>query len=267
MDHLKADETSGILYAARNGIATLTISQPAKMNAMTYDMWLSLPGLVARAVGDATVRAIALTGAGEKAFCAGADISQFGDKRSGDATALYDAAVAAGMNAVLEAAKPTVAVIRGICFGGGNALALMCDIRLATADSRFRVPAARLGLGYDYANTEVLVRKLGISAVADIMLSASILDAALAERYGVLHRAWPRERFEAEAAAYLANIAANAPLTLKAIKAALVELTKPEASRDAAAVDALVAACFTSADYREGQAAFLEKRLPQFRGE
>jgi enoyl-CoA hydratase/carnithine racemase len=256
-----------IRYEAKDGVALLVIDQPAKMNAMTFDMWSSLPGLVARAEADDAVRVIAITGAGDRAFCAGADISQFGEKRSdGDAVDAYDRAVAAGNEALSRAAKPTVAVISGICFGGGFGLALCCDLRIASSDSRFRIPAARLGLGYGFSNVELLVRKLGMGPVADLLLSARILDAAEALRLGIANSVFESGAFRAEAASYLARIAANAPLTLKAIKRALVEMARDEAARDPGAVDALVAACFGSQDYREGQLAFREKRDPVFTG-
>ncbi|WP_439575813.1 enoyl-CoA hydratase [Phreatobacter sp.] len=256
-----------VRYEAARGIARLTIDQPAKMNAMTYDMWASVPGLVRRAEADPDVRAIVLQGAGDKAFCAGADISQFGEKRTGEeAVKAYDRAVGAGMDAVLNAAKPTIALIRGICFGGGCALALTCDLRFATDDSRFRVPAARLGLGYGFDNIRMMIGKIGTAAVADILISARILSAADGERSGVIHRAHPRDSFDQETGAYLDMVAANAPLTLAAIKGALVQLARPEAEQDRTVVDALVAKCFDSADYKEGQKAFLEKRLPAFRG-
>lgn len=257
-----------VRYEAANGVATLTIDQQPKMNAMTFDMWQSVPALIRRAEDDRSVRVIVVTGAGDKAFCAGADISQFGEKRTGeDGVRAYDKAVAAGMAAIHDAAKPTVAVIRGICFGGGCALALTCDLRFATSDSRFRVPAARLGLGYGFSNVRMMIGKLGVGPVADILISARILDAAEGERLGVVNRTWPRETFEAEIGTYLATVAANAPLTLAAIKRSLVELSRPEAEQNPAAVDALIALCFDSADYKEGQKAFLEKRLPVFRGE
>ncbi len=257
----------GLLYAVSGALARITISQPAKMNAMAFHMWQALPDLVAQAVADPAVRAIVLEGDGEKAFCAGADISQFGAQRSDpDAVAAYDRAVAEGMAALAQAAKPTIAVIRGICFGGGFGLALACDIRLARADARFRVPAARLGLGYGFEGVSLLARKLGPDATADILISARILDAPEAERLGVVAKVWSADTFADESGAYLDAVAANAPLTLMAAKAALVELAKLEAARDTAAVAQMVAACFGSADYKEGQAAFKEKRTPQFRG-
>ncbi len=257
----------GLLYACDGALARITISQPAKMNAMAFQMWQALPELVARAAADPQVRAIVLEGDGEKAFCAGADISQFGAQRSDpEGVAAYDRAVAQGMAALAQAAKPTIAVIRGICFGGGFGLAMACDIRLARADARFRVPAARLGLGYGYEGVKLFVHKLGPDVAADILFSARILDAPEAERLGVVAKVWDAASFATDCAAYLDSVAANAPLTLMAAKAALTELAKPDSARDPARVAALVAACFGSADYKEGQAAFKEKRTPQFRG-
>lgn len=257
-----------IRYEAAAGVATLVLDQPDRLNAMTFEMWQALPALVARAEADATVRVIAVTGAGERAFCAGADISQFGDRREGrDAIAAYDAAYSRGCAALVEAGKPSVAVIGGICFGGGLGLAMSCDLRIARADSRFRIPAARLGLGYAYEGVRLLVTKLGPSVTADLLLSARIVAGEEALSLGIVSALWEAERFGTESAAYLARIAGNAPLTLKAVKRALAELARPEKDRDVAGVRATVEACFESADYREGRLAFGEKREPVFRGE
>jgi enoyl-CoA hydratase/carnithine racemase len=256
-----------IRYEVAHGVAMLTLDQPARMNALTFAMWSSLPGLIATAEADPAVRVIAITGAGERAFSAGADISEFAVKRSGDeAVAAYDAAVAAADHALATAAKPTVAIIVGICFGGGMELAMCCDLRIVASDSRFRIPAARLGLGYGFSSIDLAVRKIGMGPVADLLFSARIVEAAEAFRLGIANQVFDRDSFRTEAAAYLARIAINAPLTLRAIKRALVEIGRPEAERDVGAVDALVAACFGSADYREGQAAFREKRDPVFSG-
>lgn len=254
-------------YEVSGGLARLVIDQPGKLNAMSFDMWTALPGRVREAEADPAVRAIVLEGQGPRAFCAGADISQFNDKRSDEAAvAAYETAVSAGLAALSSGTKPTVALIRGICFGGGLALALSCDLRLASGDARFRVPAARLGLGYAYANVEMMVSRLGPGATADILLTARILDAAEGLRLGVATRVWPVEAFEAGSSAALAEIAANAPLTLMAVKAALREMARPIGSRDVERVDRAVADCFASADYAEGRRAFAEKRAPVFRG-
>lgn len=257
-----------VRYETENGIARLVLDQPQKMNAMSYEMWASLPGLVARAETDREVRAIVVAGEGGRAFCAGADISQFGEKRdSATETRAYDEAYLQGCAALVHAAKPTIALICGICFGGGFGLAMSCDLRLARADSRFRIPAARLGLGYAYEGVRMLVAKLGFGPASDLLLSARIIAGEEALRLGVVTALWGAESFEREASDYLARIAGNAPLTLRALKHALSELARPESERDIAAVEASIAACFSSADYREGQRAFKEKREPAFTGE
>lgn len=257
-----------IRVAVDGAVCRIVLDQPSKMNAMNFDMWSGLPDAVARAEAEPGVRVITVEGAGDRAFCAGADISQFGDKRTGqDATRAYDEAVAKGMNALFNSSKPTVAIIRGICFGGGLMLALACDIRLARGDSRFRLPAARLGLGYGASNIQLMVQRLGVTAAADILLTARILDAQDAARVAIATATWPADIFAAESEAYVQKIAANAPLTLAAIKRGLVELSRPENERNLAAVNTLVEHCFASADYREGQAAFREKRDPVFTGQ
>jgi enoyl-CoA hydratase/carnithine racemase len=259
--------TEGLVrYDARDGVAILTIAQAAKLNAMSFGMWEVLPELVRRAETDPSVRVIVLRGEGEKAFCAGADISQFGEKRSeAEAIADYDRVVERGNAALRGAEKPTVALVRGICFGGGLGLAIACDLRFASSDSRFRIPAARLGLGYGFSNVKMLVSRLGRGVTADLLLSARIVDAGEAVALGIVNAVRNPSDFEEEAARYVERIAHNAPLTLKAVKRALAELETSEP--DAAAVDALVAACYASRDYHEGRAAFRDKREPLFTGE
>ena len=264
---LRAMSEARVDYAVRDGVARLVLNQPARLNAMSFDMWTALPALVARAMADDSVRAIALEGMGEKAFCAGADISQFGEKRSSrEAVAAYEEAVRAGLAGLAEASKPTLAIIRGVCFGGGLALAMSCDLRLARAGARFSIPAAKLGLGYAFNNLDFLVRRIGLSAAADIFYSARQFDALEAQRLGIANHVWSEAVFDEEVAAYVARIASNAPLTLRALAISLRELARPEAERDRARADGAVAACFTSEDYAEGRRAFAEKRAPDFKG-
>ncbi|WP_406855729.1 enoyl-CoA hydratase [Alsobacter sp. KACC 23698] len=261
-------EEPTIRYQVRAGVAELSIDNPARRNAMTIRMWRLLPELVTEAENDREVRVILLTGAGDRAFCAGADISQFGEARDTEAGVVaYDDAVARGDAALMNVSKPTVAAIRGACFGGGMGLAMACDLRFAAAGSRFRVPAARLGLGYSLEGVRTLVQKVGFTVACDILLSARIVDADEAAQLRIVNQVWPEERFDDELAGRLAMIAGNAPLTLRAAKRALAELGRPETQQDPQAVADLVEACFRSADYREGQAAFREKREPVFRGE
>ena len=254
-------------YSAQNGVARIVLDQVAKHNAMSFSMWQALPGAVEQGLADPSVRVITVEGAGEKAFCAGADISQFGEQRSGpDAVAAYNSAVSAGYLALTNATKPTVALIRGICFGGGMALAMSCDLRIAAVGSRYRIPAGRLGLGYGYDAVLRLVRRLGPGPVAEILFTAKIMTAEEARGYGVLQQLYPAESFATEAEAYVGLIAENAPLTLAAVKRTLLDWDLPEAERNPEAVAKMVAACYASADYQEGQAAFKEKRTPVFTG-
>ena len=256
-----------IRHAIEDSIAVLTIDQPAKHNAMSLAMWQAIPALVATAVADPAVSALVLRGAGAKAFCAGADISRFGEERTGaSAAALYDEAVEQAETALAQAAKPTVALVNGLCFGGGLGLAMTCDLRLCSDAARFRLPAARLGIGYGLAGVARLTRRLGFAAVAEILFTARIFDAAEAKGLGLVSRIFPAARFAQDCAAYLAIIAENAPLSLMAAKSALVELEKPESARNRAAVAAAVAACYESADYAEGRLAFAQKRQPVFQG-
>jgi enoyl-CoA hydratase/carnithine racemase len=180
--------------------------------------------------------------------------------------AAYEEAVRAGLAALANANKPTLAIIRGICFGGGLALAMSCDVRLAREGSRFCIPAAKLGLGYAYNNLDFIVRRIGLSATADIFYSARQFDAREAQRLGLANQVWSEADFEGEVTSYLSGLAANAPLTLRAIAIALRELAKPEGERDRRAADEAVAACFASEDYAEGRRAFAEKRAPEFKG-
>ena len=253
-----------IRLAVKDAIATLTIDRPDRLNAMCLAMWQALPALVAQADADPAARLIALAGAG-KAFCAGADISRFGAER-GDAAAAaaYDAAVERAEAALAGARKPTVALIHGLCFGGGLGLALCCDLRLASDAASFRLPAAKLGIGYGLAGVARLHRRLGPGAAAEILFAAQVHDAAQARELGIATRIFAAADFSRACEDYCAAIAANAPLSLRAAKLALAFLERPDGGE--AAVHAAVAACYGSADYAEGRLAFAQKRAPRFEG-
>ena len=265
---MKASVKAGRVTLATSGaLATITLDQPTRHNAMSLAMWRELAARVEEAVADEEVRAILVTGAGDKAFCSGADISEFGENRSSpEAGAAYDHVVDVAIETLRGAAKPTVAAIRGICFGGGLEIALCCDLRVASSGSRFRVPAARLGLGYAYENVALLVDRLGADAAAEILFTAAILDADNARRVGIISRIFPEEQFSDGVATFARGIAGNAPLVLQAVKRALLEHAKPAGERDLPAVQAALSGCLASADYAEGRAAFRDKREPRFAG-
>lgn len=251
----------------RDGIATLTISNPARRNAMTLAMWRQLAASLARLREAPDLRVLALTGAGSQAFVSGADISEFDQARdSAEAAAVYNQAVAEAQDALARFPAPTVALIQGACMGGGIGLALACDLRYASASARFRMPAARLGLGYGYADMRRVVAVTGMAAAFELFYTARTLDAEQAQAGGLLHERFALDDFERLSLARLQRIAANAPLSLRAAKAAILASMREPSAAELEAIAALVRQCFDSADYAEGRRAFAERRDPVFTG-
>lgn len=250
------------------GIGWLRINQPARRNAISLEMWQGLADGAAALDQHAAVRVVVIHGVGGQAFAAGADIGEFAAQRADAAQRRRYAAIATRAHDALGSLdKPLIAMVQGWCLGGGLSLALHADLRLAAADARLGIPAARLGLGYDYAGLAALARLVGPSAAKDLLFSARQLDAAEALRIGLVNAVHPAAALEAAVRDYARGVAANAPLTLRACKAGLREFERgtPFAQADAL-VAGLVDRCFDSADYREGRSAFIEKRAPRFSG-
>lgn len=256
------------MYARRDGhVGTLVFNNPARHNAVSFDMWEAGVRLLAEFAADDAVRVVVITGAGGKAFVSGADISKFESERSGEeAVHRYNAMVEGIYSSIATFPKPTIAMIRGYCIGGGLGLAICCDYRVATAGSRFALPAAKLGLGYGYAGIRRFIDQIGPSNTRDIFYTGRQFGAEEARQLGILNRVTAEEDLEASVTTYAETIAANAPLTVAAIKHLTTEALKPESLRDLDSCAAKVAACFASEDYKEGRRAFMEKRKPSFQG-
>lgn len=248
-------------------IGWLTFSNAARLNAMSFDMWKAVPAAIDAFAQDAEIRVLVLRGAGEKAFVSGADISEFEEKRgTADAVEAYNAAGDAASAAIQACAKPTLAMIRGYCIGGGVGLALTCDLRFASDDASFAIPAAKLGLGYRYDGIKRLVDVVGPTYAKDIFYSARRFDVSEAKHMGLVNYVHTGGDLEAEVRAYCERIARNAPLTIAAAKLAIDTAVAPPDAGRRGMVDRAVADCFASADYREGRLAFREKRPPRFSG-
>lgn len=248
------------------GVATVTINNPERRNAMTLAMWQSLGSTVGGLDARQDVRLVVLRGAGEQAFVSGADIKEFEALRSNpEDVARYNQAIAYAQTALMQCAKPTIASIAGVCFGGGIGLAAACDLRYAATDARFCMPAARLGLGYAQDDMQRLVDVVGPVRAAELFYTARVFDGNEAARIGFVQAAYPGAALLDEVAAISARIADNAPLTLRAAKLAIGQILGHDGiSRGQ--VRAAVEQCFQSEDYREGQAAFKQKRNPAFQG-
>jgi enoyl-CoA hydratase/carnithine racemase len=259
--------TEKILAEVDDGIGWLTFNNPERRNAMSMEMWQGVGDAFEAFQDDPAVRVVVMKGAGGRAFVSGADISEFDEHRaSAEQRKQYAAINARGSGWLRRLDKPLVAMIQGYCIGGGLNVALAADIRIATPESQFGIPAARLGLGYEFGNISNLARLVGPSVARDILFSARFLGADVALRAGLINRIVDADELEAEVREYAGLIATNAPLTLRAAKAALQEWERDPAERDMARLEVLVNACFDSEDYKEGRRAFAEKRKPEFRG-
>jgi enoyl-CoA hydratase len=258
--------TTKMLARIVDGVGWMVFNNPERRNAVSLEMWAAMPRILARFEADPAVRVIALTGAGDRAFVAGADISEFeGQRSSPETTAAYDRVAEAAGLALKQAGKPTVAVIRGYCIGGGVGVAVNCDLRFAAEGARFGVPAARLGLGYGMTGVKTLMDLVGPAYTKEIFFTARHFTAAEAMGMGLVNRVVPDAELDAFAAGQFATIAANAPLTIHALKRTVAELARGHLA-DRAAAEALVRGCFASEDFKEGRRAFMEKRKPAFQG-
>lgn len=244
----------------------LVLNRPERRNALNAAMWAAIPSLIKSLDEHADVRTIVIRGAGAEAFAAGADISEFGETRSDAAAAeAYEALNGAAFAAIRGAARPVIAMVRGFCIGGGLALALAADLRIADRTALFALPPARLGLAYPLDGLRDLVATVGPQRAKEMIFTARRIGGDEALAIGLIERL--AEDAESETRSLAAEIAAGAPLTIAHAKRAIDFIAGRPGHAGHDTIAGLAARCFDSADYEEGRSAFLEKRKPVFRGE
>jgi enoyl-CoA hydratase/carnithine racemase len=256
-----------ILQNVSDGVGVVTFNNPDKRNAMSLDMWEGLGHALIELRDDANVRVVVLTGAGDKAFVSGADISQFEKTRhNAEASEEYSKKSAAQRALLADFPKPVIACIRGFCLGGGMQVAMSADIRIASDNSQFGIPAAKLGIAYGYDGLKHLVSLVGPSWARLIMYTGMRIDSAEALRIGLVDRVVPDAELWNATTEIARTISGNAPLAIKAAKITIAQVLKDPDKRDMDAIKAIGTACMDSEDFREGRQAFMAKRKPQFKG-
>jgi enoyl-CoA hydratase len=256
-----------ILKHTAGGVGVVTFNNPDKRNAMSLEMWEGFGEALTALRDDEAVRVVILRGAGGKAFVSGADISQFEKTRHNAAASEEYGKRSAAQRALLaDYPKPTIACIQGFCLGGGMQVAMLTDIRIASHDSQFGIPAARLGIAYGYDGLKHLVSLVGPSWARLLMYTGMRIDAAEALRIGLVERLIPEDQLWGETMAIADPISQNAPLAIKAAKITIAQVLKDESGRDMDAIRDIGNACMDSADFREGREAFMAKRKPRFTG-
>src|ERR1700730_7422190 len=256
-------QTDKMLSRKEGGVGIVTFNNPERLNAVSLEMWEATKRILDGFAADNDIRVVVLTGAGGKAFVSGADISKFESERANlEASRAYAKKSDAAYSSIAEFPKPTIAMIRGYCIGGGLGLATCCDLRIASDNSRFAVPAAKLGLGYGYTGLKRLTDIVGPAFAKEIFYTARQFDAQEALAMGLVNRVVPSAELETFVKSYTDMICANAPLTIGAVKITVGEILKDETKRDVSRATTAVEKCFASSDYTEGRTAFMEKRKP-----
>jgi enoyl-CoA hydratase/carnithine racemase len=248
-------------------LAWITINRPEKHNSFATSMWEALIARLHELEENPDVRVILLKGAGEKAFSAGADIDGFREKvdSGDDPPTKVDKPTESAFVVTERCKKPTISVIQGICFGGGCAVALSTDFRLASDDSRFAITPVRLGLGYPFEGVRRAVEELGPSNARLVLMTARRFNAGEAKNLGIVHEVHPRENLIEAAKKLAMELAANAPKSVATIKESVAQVLLPESERNLEHLDVMIKECFDSEDFREGLKAFNEKRPPEFK--
>ena len=255
------------IYDTDGAIATLTFNRPEARNAMTWEMYEDLVAACDRVDSDDAIRVLVFRGAGGKAFVAGTDIAQFQNFKNRDDGVKYEERLDDVLDRLERVSKPTIAQVEGVAAGGGCAIALTCDLRVATPEASFGIPIARtLGNCLSGTSYSRLLDVMGPGAVKDMLFTGRLIGGAEAHSLGIVNRLVAAGEIDATVRALAAGIAANAPLTLRATKEMIRRVLAKR--RLAAGADAdMVEMCYTSADFREGVTAFLAKRKPVWKGQ
>jgi enoyl-CoA hydratase/carnithine racemase len=260
-------QTDKMLSRREGRVGYMIFNNPERHNAVSLEMWDAASRIMSDFAKDEEIRTVVITGAGGKAFVSGADISKFESERSNEEEqARYNAVVAKANDALYDFPKPTIAMIRGYCIGGGLGLAVCCDLRICSDNSKFAIPAAKLGLGYGFAGIKRLSDLVGPSFAKEIFFTARQFDAAEAQTMGLVNRVLPVDKLESYVQDYADMIGGNAPLTVNSVKFIANQTVADEDKRDLQRCAALVKRCFDSKDFIEGRRAFMEKRKPAFTG-
>ncbi len=256
-----------MISRTQDGVGWMVFNNPERHNAISLEMWEAALEIMQGFAADPSVRVMVLTGSGGKAFASGADISKFKDERQeAAAVAHYQTLTQKAYETLQGMPIPTIAMVRGYCIGGGTAVAVCCDLRICTENAKFGVPAAKLGLGYGLNRAMPLVDLVGPAFAKEMFFTGRQFDAREAERMGLVNRVVADDQLDSTVEELARTIAANAPLTVRCAKLVVGEALKDASRRDVPATERAVEACFKSNDYREGQAAFMEKRKPKFTG-
>ncbi len=260
--------TAGIRIAREGHIGVIALSQPERRNALTLAMWNDLAAAADSLAADGDIRVIVVRGEGTDAFSGGADISEFPQRRTHpDDVRLYQESVVRAERALIALPKPTIAMLHGACAGGGAGIAMSCMLRFADERLRFSIPAARLGVVYEREIVARLVREVGPASTFDMLVSARTIDAEEALRIGLVSAVWSHASLEERVMAYAGRVAANAPLSVKGAWLAIRAVEEPDVAEWREELSTVWRQALSSADYREGVRAYLDKRSPTFSGQ